>query len=884
MMGIAMTKEQHLYRQMHKAKVQVAIATSLLIGSAFLSIYIGFLKVDLGTANENLQNYRAFHVPIPAWNEQPPGVLASTGRVVYEYADGDAYGSNHLASILRLDMATGKRILNFSAPGPSMNVALVDCINEWYDGNGHEPRVLVQFAQVEATETVHSLVEGDVIRNRFYNETGAYRTFIWSVTRPSLNGSIIEITGAIGAGSRAIGVIRLPYNPSDELPDYIIISTNRTWQEALLHHGAPPGGSILYRMHAMHANGSLAWEARSDQPGSLVEMAGYTTWQEMEGQDRSGITTFGFAINATHFVMQHPPDKIVLGDIATGTLAWRAHDIKSLVDFPHDHSGDGIPDIACINSTGHAIFINGVNGSQVPGPAMSLGPVDVQSMRVASRYGAGLDHILAFDHAAKMLRMYKHDGSGISLAWEIDVNGYVYYNWDMAWLVYFNFTGTPLLGLRLGSEGNTDEYRVCLVSTGTTLIPVRSVEEPAILGDFFKQWDGIEVISVAERSGYKVMAIERGSSYLFEIEPMNMVMLFVGIIVGLISGMALIKASRVYDRLSRQEEGTQAVLGRAERSITTTRSTTKPLRTVSTVMLLVVLTSTVIFVLFIIVIGMGNNFYGSANYHAIQSGYITISITFVSLPLIAVLYNHASPRSAMFYIKIQRFFYQRIMRGKKEYKVLVLDMFDYAKRFSMGSIISRSLFPLLVSVTLGLAVFGELASDTSGMSGTSGTINLTWISEFELYAGLTFIASYVFMMLISPGAWLLDDAGVVYFVQPVDVHQPGDISRISEWLTGWLKGFFGFTALLNYYQLFAGTDLASLVNMDDPVQAFFLVVFVFVIIIIASPILYGLIAMFWANASMIDDLEYNRERLYAAMRDAGIDVTPRRLKDFFEKA
>ncbi|NMC05127.1 MAG: hypothetical protein GYA24_07950, partial [Candidatus Lokiarchaeota archaeon] len=93
-----------------------------------------------------------------------------------------------------------------------------------------------------------------------------------------------------------------------------------------------------------------------------------------------------------------------------------------------------------------------------------------------------------------------------------------------------------------------------------------------------------------------------------------------------------------------------------------------------------------------------------------------------------------------------------------------------------------------------------------------------------------------------------------------------------------------FTALLNYYQLFAGTDLASLVNMDDPVQAFFLVVFVFVIIIIASPILYGLIAMFWANASMIDDLEYNRERLYAAMRDAGIDVTPRRLKDFFEKA
>nr|MDO8086471.1 hypothetical protein [Candidatus Sigynarchaeum springense] len=75
-----------------------------------------------------------------------------------------------------------------------------------------------------------------------------------------------EITSAIGTGCRAIGVIRLPYDPSDDLADYIIVTTNRTWQTEVMH--VPIGSSevILYTMFGMHANGSLSSIATTGRP------------------------------------------------------------------------------------------------------------------------------------------------------------------------------------------------------------------------------------------------------------------------------------------------------------------------------------------------------------------------------------------------------------------------------------------------------------------------------------------------------------------------------------------------------------------------------------------------------------------------------------------
>ncbi|MBN2150757.1 MAG: hypothetical protein JW839_04835, partial [Candidatus Lokiarchaeota archaeon] len=382
-------------------------------------------------------------------------------------------------------------------------------------------------------------------------------------------------------------------------------------------------------------------------------------------------------------------------------------------------------------------------------------------------------------------------------------------------------------------------------------------------------------------NGYMVISPFEKAKALFELDATNAALFYSAMVVGLVSGLLLIKARRAHSRLSRQEEAMQPEMAARKREVTTTLKTTKPLRLLSLALLLVILAATIIFVTYIVLIGTGDNYYNSQAYYAVRNSYITISLTFVSLPILAILYNHMSPRSAMLYIKIQRFFF-RLQKKRKEHRIVVLDMADYGKKHSIGLVMSRSVFPLLVSLTLGLTVFGALATDSGGLTGVTGEVNLVWLSEFELYAGLTFIGSYLLMMLISPGGWLLDDSGVVYFEQPKDVIHPGDISKISDWLTGWLKGFFGLTAIFNYYNLFAGTDFATLVNMEDPLMGFILVVFIFIIMLVLSPILYGLIVLFASNASMIDDLEFNRKRLYTALQKAGVDITPKRLKDFFE--
>jgi len=391
------------------------------------------------------------------------------------------------------------------------------------------------------------------------------------------------------------------------------------------------------------------------------------------------------------------------------------------------------------------------------------------------------------------------------------------------------------------------------------------------------------LLGVNLERGYYVWPILAKAKAMFELDSTNAILFYSAIIVGVVSGLLLIKARLAHSRLSRTEEAIQPELAARKREVTTTLQTTRPLRGLSLVMLLVMLAAAIVFVTFIVVIGVGDNYYNSENYYAIRNSYITISITFVSLPIIAIMYNHLSPRSAMLYIKIQRFFF-RLQKKRKEYRIVVLDLSDYGKKHSVALVMSRSLFPLLVSLTLGLTIFGAFASEMTGLSGTTGSMNMVWLAEFELYGGLTFIASYLLMIFISPGGWLLDDCGVVYFEQPKEVIHPGDISKISDWLTGWLKGFFGISALLSYYQLFAGTDFLALVDMEDPLMGMLLLVFIFMIMLVFTPILYGLTAMFSANASMIDDLEFNRKQLFAMLQKAGIDVTPRRLKDFFERA
>ncbi|MBN2152527.1 MAG: PQQ-binding-like beta-propeller repeat protein [Candidatus Lokiarchaeota archaeon] len=873
------TDEGNIYKDIHRIKVKTAVSASLLIGAVFIVIFMGFFKVDLGMDDQSYTYYQNLPVPVPARGGEPYRVVAYTTRMESIYNEGNVQGTTNLASVVRFDMDTGKQAWNFSAPGPSMNVAYVENANEWYGGSDPDPVLLVQFASVAAEETsiLIEYSDGPTKIESFRNETGSYRTFTWNLDAPTIEGSTTDITGTVGNGSRAVGIIRLPYNATDTAADYVLVTTNRTWQDDHLEIELQAGEEVLFSLHAMRADGTLAWTTDTKSNGSPIEDLNATDWRHVHG----------FAVNYTHFVIQRPDQSIAVASIETGARAWNASSIAGLIEAPHDHStpADGVPDILCVEQGGNVTCLDGTNGSTVTGFAEThLVDANVQSLRAASRFGYPHDLVLVVAHATELVQLFRHDAAGFAMVWEASIAGYEVYQSDDIWQNFYDYEGRAIQSINLGQSGGTGSFicRYYDVETGDTIADLVQRQEGSIVGDFFARWQGLEVLGVESGHGYYVYLVLGGTKRMYELDPVNLAVLAAAAVIAIVSALALVKLRRRQARLSLKEEEMQTIQVANERSITTTRQTTRPLRSLSMAMLLVILASTVMFVTMIVVVGVGDMYYEGQNYYAVRNGYITIALTLVSLPVISVLYNYASPGSAMFQIKVQRFFYKVLFRGRKEHKVLVLDMSDYAKKFSITMIIGRSMFPLLVSLTLGLTVFGALATDTSGLSGTTGSINLIWISEFELYAGLAFIGAYVLMAFISPGGWLLDDSGVVYFEQPVDAHHPGDISKISDWFTGWLKGFFGFTALLNYYTLFAGTDLTKLVNMSDPISALLLAVFVFGIMIIASPIIYGLIAMFSANASMIDDLEYNRERLYAALKKSGVDVTPRRLKDFFD--
>ncbi|MHA1820085.1 MAG: hypothetical protein ACTSVC_06395 [Promethearchaeota archaeon] len=267
--------------------------------------------------------------------------------------------------------------------------------------------------------------------------------------------------------------------------------------------------------------------------------------------------------------------------------------------------------------------------------------------------------------------------------------------------------------------------------------------------------------------------------------------------------------------------------------------------------------------------------YKSGLYYAQRNLYIVFSLMMGLFPVISAMFNILAVKSSKIYIQIQKFFYHKLKRNKVDYKVVVLDM-SYARRHSPFILLSRTLFGLFVSITIGLSTFQLLYSGTLPVT----SVNIGFISEFEQLAALTITISLLFLAIFLPGGWLLDDCGVVYFEEPIEINAPGDISKISDWLLSWIKGLFGFTAIINYYRLFQYFDLSSIIK-SDPLSN--LIVFMLILIdIIFIPILYPIAVLLYSSFSILEDIDYNHLHLMNVIENLGFDSHPHRLRDFFE--
>jgi len=410
----------------------------------------------------------------------------------------------------------------------------------------------------------------------------------------------------------------------------------------------------------------------------------------------------------------------------------------------------------------------------------------------------------------------------------------------------------------------------------------------AVLGDFTTRYDGIHRASYNYYDmEYSYMILGSTRAY-YKTNSINEIVYYASYIILTLGTVFVILSKRKMEQLKDQQRsleakeldainneqvGTEMKKGKK----TKVGSEVGFMKRFAFIIFIVMLSAVVMFIYFIFGSNM-NSIYDSIETNAIRSAFITIALMFSSLPFISILYNQFATQSAIIYIKIQSFFYKVLMKGRKNYKVVVLKM-NYAKGCSSVTILSRSLMPILISLTVGLWIYQAFSSELFLTS--EGALNMSFIGDFETYAGIAFILIYIGLMFIIPGGWLLDDCGVVYFDEPVKDHHPGDISKISSWLLNWLKGLFGITAFLNYYMLFKNFSFNIGGVVNDVLGAVFMLIFVIGIMLIASPILYGLLTMLLSNSSMIQDLEYNKRTLFDKMQKQGLDTTAYVLRDVF---
>ncbi|HMF33011.1 MAG TPA: hypothetical protein VKK79_16425 [Candidatus Lokiarchaeia archaeon] len=252
------------------------------------------------------------------------------------------------------------------------------------------------------------------------------------------------------------------------------------------------------------------------------------------------------------------------------------------------------------------------------------------------------------------------------------------------------------------------------------------------------------------------------------------------------------------------------------------------------------------------------------------------------IPVVAVLYNVSAPVYATsLFIQTQAKLFS-LQPGKIDYRVLVLD-YGTRQRRSVGSYLSRSIFPMSLAITVGLFVFSRFTTGAVITNFNGGSETSAWVLNFELFCTMPIILTFALAAFLVPSSWLLDDAGVVYFLENLIYRQVGDVGKISDWLLKYLKAIAGLTALYTYVSLFLGTNFIICMGSSSTQCNYTfedILMTVNVLALIAGfPFIGGLIYMLVAQLTVENNLPALKAKLYDRMNKLGIDTTPRQLRD-----
>ncbi len=288
------------------------------------------------------------------------------------------------------------------------------------------------------------------------------------------------------------------------------------------------------------------------------------------------------------------------------------------------------------------------------------------------------------------------------------------------------------------------------------------------------------------------------------------------------------------------------------------------------------------FMLFLTVLNVFNSTIILGNQMSqIVVNFIIISIIwFGMLPLTAAIYNQFAPRFAYFIIRLRNTIFKISKSNKTE--IVVVDMGDRTKLGNFNRV-KRALLPLLLSITVGFFsynTFAPILNYPQGFDAFGSNEFFGFMVGYMLLCTLPIILSFTLFSFLIAGIYLLDDAGVVYYMESKKYQKPGDIEAISVWAKAFISGVAGISAIMTFGEFFLTVDFSGFFQAEE---LLFLIFGLFMVIVMfwGMPFLTAFCFIFLALDIMDFTKENNSQKLYKKMEKHGYDTTPRLITNLY---
>jgi len=327
------------------------------------------------------------------------------------------------------------------------------------------------------------------------------------------------------------------------------------------------------------------------------------------------------------------------------------------------------------------------------------------------------------------------------------------------------------------------------------------------------------------------------------------------------------------------------ILARNARRIKVSKERLKKTRLAVSVNVIVIALMTLSIVLFLMQLNIFNRtLIAGEDMTGITVIYLSITIIWYGLlPLTAAIYNGFAPQFAYFFIKLREAFFK--ISKNYDHDILVEDMSD---RQDLSTIVrlKRIILPLLLSIAVAFYSYNTLApllGYPQGFDAFASSEFFEFIIGYNLLCLLPMILTFLLFSFFISGNFLLDDAGIVYYLKPKTHRRPGDVEPISVWAQSIIKGIAGISALITFGSFLSTVDFSGFFDTSGEGGIFNAIFGFFMVFVMfwGTPFLTAFAYTLFSMEAMDFSLDFNKQKLYYFMEEAGYDTTPRHLTNIY---